>query len=94
MQKNNQALREYANHLESLLGTCRREHGANLDTSYLRLRPKDDSDAMWVIEDVADYNPEQIADTGVDSDPENDPTVELCRPTRNLNVRFSLPSEG
>ena len=92
MQKNNQALREYANHLESLLGRCRREHGGNMDTSYLRLRPKDDSDAMWVTEDVADYIPEQIS---VDSDTENDPTVkELCRPTRNLSVRFSLPSEG
>ena len=92
MQKNNQALREYANHLESLLGRCRREHGGNMDTSYLRLRPKDDSEAMWAIEDVADYISEQIEDTGADSDPENDSTVkELCRPTRKLNVRFSLP---
>ena len=61
-----------------------------MDTSYLRLRPKDNSDAMWFVEDVADYIPEQIEETGVDSDPENDPTVkELCIPTRNLNVRFS-----
>jgi hypothetical protein len=43
MQKNNEALREYANHLESLLEKCCREHGGNMDTSYLRLRPKDDS---------------------------------------------------
>jgi len=65
-----------------------------MDTSYLCLRPKDDSDAMGFIEDVADYIPERIEETGVDSDPENDPTVkELCIPTRNLNVRFSLPSE-
>ena len=93
MQKNNQALREYANHLESLLGKCRREHGGNMDASYLRFRPKDD--AMWDIENVADYISEQIEDTGVDSDPENDSTVkEWCRPTGNLNVRFSHPSEG
>ena len=95
MQKNIEALRQYANHLESLLGKCRREHGGNMDTSYLRLRPTDNSDTMWVVEDMADYIPEQIEETAVDSDPENDPTVkELCIPTRNLNVRFSLPSEG
>ena len=63
-----------------------------MDTSYLRLRPKDDSDAMWAVEDMADYISEQTQEAGVDSDPENDPTVkELCIPTRNLNVRFSLP---
>ena len=95
MQKNIEALRQYANHLELLLEKCRREHGGNMDTSYLCLRPKDNSDAMWFVEDVADYIPEQIEETGVDSDPENDPTVkELCIPTRNLNVRFSPPSEG
>jgi len=89
MQKNIEALREYANHLESLVEKCCREHGGNMDTSYLRLRPNDHSDAMGVVEDVEDYIPEQIEETGVDSDPEN----ELCISTRNLNVRFSLPSE-
>ncbi|EDR10444.1 uncharacterized protein LACBIDRAFT_325474 [Laccaria bicolor S238N-H82] len=58
-----------------------------MDTSYLRLRPKDDLNALWVVEDAANYIPEEIGETGVDSDPENDPTVkELCIPTRNLNL--------
>jgi hypothetical protein len=92
MQKNIEALREYANHLESQLEKCCREHGGSMD---LRLRPNDDSDAMGVIEDMADYSTEQNEETGVDSDPENDPTVkELCIPTRNLNVRLYLPLEG
>lgn len=87
MQKNIEALHQYANHLESLLRKCRREHGGNMDTSYLRLRPKDDLNALWVVEDAANYIPEEIGETGVDSDPENDPTVkELCIPTRNLNL--------
>ncbi|EDR01153.1 uncharacterized protein LACBIDRAFT_312485 [Laccaria bicolor S238N-H82] len=81
MQKNIEALREYANHLEKLLDKCCREHGGDIDTSYLRLRP---TDAMW---DMADHIPERIEETGAGSDSENEsPVRELCIPTRNLNL--------
>lgn len=83
MRKRADALREYANLLESMLEKCRREHGGTSDNgqSYLQFRPQD-ADNMVLPDDI---DVELFDDTSGDPD-SGSITQELCVPTQNLKV--------
>lgn len=85
MRQRADALREYANLLESMLEKCRRDHGGAWDDgqSYLQFRPQD-ADGIHVPEDmnVVEEEEDPISDRGSVQD--------LCLPTQNLKVCLRL----
>lgn len=88
MRRRADALREYANLLESMLEKCRRDHGGAWDDgqSYLQFRPKD-ADGINIPEDmdVVEEDEDLISDGGS--------VQALCLPTQNLKVCLSLSLE-
>ena len=97
MRKRADALKEYANYLESELDKCKREHGGfgagdhdgnGGQRSYRNFRPKD-AEGMILPDEFQDDN----GDGGVGlegeeglSDEDEAFTQEICVPTRNLKV--------
>ena len=85
MKKRNDALKEYANYLESLLERCQKEHGGLHDKTYLQRRPVDIN--MVVVDEVTGT----IVDPEVEEAAEGD-NVEiqsLIAPIQKLTVSFS-----
>ncbi|TFK73147.1 hypothetical protein BDN72DRAFT_247720 [Pluteus cervinus] len=80
IRKRADALREYANLLESMLEKCRREHGGVWEDnqSYLQFRPID-ADGV-ILPDEMDVDDE-------DSSNDNDAVQALCRPTEDLKLQ-------
>ena len=104
MRKRADALKEYANFLESELDKCRREHGGfgasdhegNGQSSYRNFRPKDAEGMILPDEFQDDAGDGGVVMEGEDglSDEDEAFTQELCVPTRNLKVCslfFSVP---
>ncbi|PBK66316.1 hypothetical protein ARMSODRAFT_1006080 [Armillaria solidipes] len=87
LRKRADALKAYADLLESLLEKCRREHGgvSEESMSYLQFRPPDAGTAILDNE----VPPPHDDGTDVNQVEGEDITLEICVPTRNLKLEDS-----
>ena len=82
LKKRNDALKEYANYLESLLERCQKEHGGLHDKTYLQRRPVE-------INMVIDDSTGTVIGPDVDDGEEGEAIEiqELIAPIQKLTVR-------
>lgn len=87
LKKRNEALKEYATYLESLLERCQREHGGLHDKAYMERRPRDIN--MSFDESNSGGN-EVVLDGGDEGDATE--IQDLIAPIQKLSASFSQPS--